>query len=63
MVHSVGFGRVGIMGIDRNVGNGGSVGFGNVGSEGRGGSVGLGNVGMTGKFGIRSEERRVGKEC
>ena len=29
MVHNVGFGRVGIVGIDGNVGNGGSVGFGN----------------------------------
>ena len=52
MVHNASFGRVGIVEIGGNVGNGGSVGFGKVGNEGKGGSVGSGNVGMTGKFGI-----------
>ena len=37
MIHNAGFGRVGIAGIDRNVGNWGSVGFGNIDN---GGSVG-----------------------
>ena len=52
MVHNSGYGRVGIMGIDRNVGNGGSVGFGNVGNGGnKGGSVDFGNIGNGGSKG------------
>ena len=49
MVHNVGFGRVGIVGIDGNAGIGGSVGFGN--GRNNGGSVDFGNVGNWGSKG------------